>query len=87
MGCRDQTDQRQVQKLITRFQIFWPDSSEFARAYDLLADYHLSSGLGIPDCLIAATALSRDAILLTFNWKHFQAIRGLNVKETYRRSP
>ena len=87
VGCRNQNEQRQVQKFITRFQVFWPDASEFARAYDLLADHRLSSGLGIPDCLIAATALSRNAILLTFNLKHFQVIGGLKVQEPYRRLP
>ncbi len=85
MGSRDQADQRQIQKFITRFQVFWPDAPEFARAYDLLAAYHLSSGVGIPDCLIAATALSRDATLLTFNLKYFQAIRGLSAEEPYSR--
>ena len=48
MGCRDQADQRQVQKFITRFQILWPDASEFARAYDLLAAYRLGFRSGHP---------------------------------------
>jgi len=87
MGCRDQADQRQVQKFVRRFQILWPDASEFAHAYDLLAAYRLGFGVGIPDCLIAATALSRNATLLTFNLKHFQAIRGLDVRQPYLRAP
>ena len=42
--------------------------------------------LGIPDCLIAATALARSARLYTFNLKHFQAIEGLDVHSPYTRS-
>lgn len=87
MGCRNRADQRQVQKFITRFQVLWHDAFEFARAYDLLLSYRLSSALSIPDSLIASSALSRNAILLTFNLKHFQIIRGLDVREPYLRSP
>jgi predicted nucleic acid-binding protein len=86
MGCRDQADQHRVQKFVTQFPILWPDASEFARAYDLMAAHRLASGLGIPDCLIAATTLSRNATLYTFNLKHFQKIRELDVLEPYSRS-
>jgi predicted nucleic acid-binding protein len=86
MGCRNQSDQQQVQKFMTQFAILWPDASEFARAYDLMAAHRLSSGPGIPDCLIAAMALSRNATLYTFNLKHFQKIPELDVREPYVRS-
>ena len=48
MGCRDHKDQRLVQHFITQFQIFWPDASEFARAYaDVLgAELELVDGAG-----------------------------------------
>lgn len=86
MGCRNQAEQRQVQKFMTSFPVLWPDASEFARAYDLMASYRLAFGLGIPDCLIAAAALCRNATLHTFNLKHFQKIHGLQVTEPYSRS-
>jgi len=85
IGCRDQKDQRELQKFMARFQIVWPDASEFARAHELLLNFRLSSGIGIPDCLVAATVLSRNATLLTFNLKHFHAIPGLQVREPYVR--
>jgi predicted nucleic acid-binding protein len=37
VGCRNQSDQRQVEKFMTRFPILWPDACGFARAYDLMA--------------------------------------------------
>ena len=52
IGCRNQVDQRQVQKFLTMFPVVWPDASEFARAYDILAAHRLSGGLGIPDSLL-----------------------------------
>jgi len=85
IGCRDQKDQRELQKFMARFQIVWPDASEFARAHELLLKFRLRSGIGIPDCLVAATVLSRNATLLSFNLKHFHAIPGLQVREPYVR--
>jgi predicted nucleic acid-binding protein len=76
MGCRDREDLKRVQGLLAQFTIVWPEASEFAAAFDLLLAHRLSSGLNIPDCLIAATALMRAASLYTFNLKHFQAVRG-----------
>lgn len=63
----------------------WPEAAEFGRAYELLAAHRLSSGLSIPDYLIAAMALSRSVRLYTFNLKHFQVIAGLDVAAPYLR--
>jgi len=46
---------------------------------------NLVGALNIPDCLIAATALSRNARLYTFNLKHFQVVPGLDVVQPYPR--
>ena len=67
------------------FEVVWPEPSEFAAAFQLLLTHRLSSGLNIPDCLIAATALSRNARLYTFNLKHFQVVPELDVAQPYAR--
>ncbi len=85
MGCRNQTDLQQIQRFLGSFSITWPDASEFAQAYELLATHRLSSGISIPDCLIAAAALSRAARLYTFNMKHFQVVAGLDAQQPYPR--
>jgi predicted nucleic acid-binding protein len=60
-------------------------TAEFEQAYALLARHRLTSGLSIPDYLIAAMALSHSARLYTFNLKHFQVIAGLDAQTPYTR--
>src|SRR6266851_7496109 len=81
IGCRNRAEIEKLQKFLSTFSIVWPDAGEFAQAYELLAEHRLTSGLGIPDCLIAAMSLIRKARLYTFNFKHFQLISGIDVQE------
>ncbi len=85
MGCRDRADLERIQRFLATFEVVWPEASEFAAAYQLLLTHRLSSGLNIPDCLIAAAALTRSARLYTFNFKHFQVVPGLDVANPYSR--
>jgi predicted nucleic acid-binding protein len=85
IGCRNRTELQRLQKFLSTYSIVWPEAAEFARAYELLAEHRLSSGLGIPDCLIGAMALVRAARLYTFNAKHFQVIPGIDAQEPYSR--
>jgi predicted nucleic acid-binding protein len=85
IGCRNRAEIQHLQKFLDTFSIVWPDASEFARAYELLAEHRLTSGLGIPDCLVAAMALVRQARLYTFNSKHFRVIPGVDAQEPYSR--
>jgi hypothetical protein len=86
MGCQNNLDLQRTQKFLKAFEVVWPTADEFARAYALLTEQRLSSGLSIPDCLIAAMALARSARLYTFNRKHFQVVAGLDVVEPYTRA-
>src|SRR6266487_4086446 len=65
MGCRNHVDLQQVQRFLGSFNVTWPEAFGFAQGYSLLASLRLSSGLGIPDCLIAAMSLARGAHLYT----------------------
>jgi len=85
MGCQNKTELERTTRFLHAFDIAWPEASEFAQAYELLAARRLNSGLGIPDCLIAAMALARSARLYTFNLRHFQTIEGLDVQSPYTR--
>jgi hypothetical protein len=85
MGCRDRGDLDRIPRFLATFEVIWPETSEFAAAYQLLLTHRLSSGLNTPDCLIAATALSRNARLYTFNLRHFQVVPGLDVAQPYSR--
>lgn len=86
VGCRNQVDLQQTRKFLNTFNVAWPEASEFAQAYELLASHRLASGISIPDCLIAAMAVSRGARLYTFNLKHFQVVSRLEVQQPYSRS-
>lgn len=86
LGSSNRENLRQIRKFVESCRIIWPEPSEFARAYEILAAHRLTSGIGIPDCLIAATALSRAARLYTFNLKHFQKISGLDAQAPYPRA-
>ncbi len=86
MGCRDRADLARIQRFLATFEIVWPEPNDFSTAYQLLLTHRLSSGLNIPDCLIAAMALTRAARLYTFNLKHFQVVPGLDVQQPYSRS-
>ena len=83
MGCRNQPELDQTRKFLSSFNVIFPDSSEFERSFELLISLRLSAGLGIPDCLIAAMALSRGSRLYTFNLKHFQVVPGLDAQPPY----
>ena len=85
IGCRNRAEIQHLQKFLSTFSIVWPDASEFARAYELLAEHRLTSGMGIPDCLVAAMALVRNARVYTFNSKHFRVIPGVDAQEPYSR--
>ena len=85
MGCRNKAELGQVQDFLGRFSIIWPEPAEFAQAYELLVTHKLDSGLGIPDCLIAATCVQRGARLYSFNLKHFQVVRNLIAENPYSR--
>lgn len=84
-GCRNQGELRQLERFLNRFTIVWTEPAEFAQAYNLFATHWLASKLSIPDCLIAAMALSRGATVYSFNSKHFNVIAGLDVQEPYTR--
>ena len=86
MAAATGLEQQRAQKFLATFPIEWPDASEFERAYELLAAHRLSIGVGIPDCLIAAMALTRSWPLYTFNLKHFQHFTGLDVRAPYQRT-
>lgn len=85
VGCRNRNELQRVQHFLGTFTILWADMQDSALAYDLLAAYRLTSGLSIPDCIIAAMALARSAPFYTFNARHFSMIDGLEVLAPYSR--
>ena len=85
MGCRNAIELAQIKRFLGDYHVVWPDAAVFARAYEILCSLRLSTGLGIPDCLIAALAIDRGARLYTFNLKHFKVVPGLDAQQPYIR--
>lgn len=57
-----------------------PVSGDIARAGALFRrDYARSHGVGLADAVIAATAVSSDAMLMTLNVKHYPMFEGLEA--------
>jgi predicted nucleic acid-binding protein len=76
---------RQALKLIAPLAIVWPTETDCNRALYDFAAYHLSSGLGLIDSLIAAYAVGLSATLCTFNVKHYKVVPGLSLEQPYTR--
>lgn len=74
-----------IDRLTYPLPIVWPNDAESIQAVRNFRLLHLSQGVGLIDTLIAATALSLNAPLCTFNRKHFRHIPGLVIKQPYSR--
>ena len=74
-----------IDRLTSPLPIIWPNDAECLQAVRNFRRLHLSHGLGLVDALIAATALSLNAPLCTFNLKHFRHIPGLVTEQPYTR--
>lgn len=84
--ARDKSELRRSLEFLGPFEIYWPDRAALIRSLELFATFHLSHGTGMIDSLIAASALSLDTELCTFNTKHFKHIPGLRLTCPYDRN-
>lgn len=73
---KDSSKLKEIEKLIETFQFIEANEEIAQKAGFLLRDYRT---LGIADAIVAATALSLNALLATRNIKDFEGIRGLKM--------
>lgn len=85
-GCRNSRETRQLRKALQPFAVFWPTTTDCARAVETYARAHLSHNLGMIDALIAECAIGLTATLCTFDQKHYQAVAGLTTIRPYLKS-
>lgn len=78
-GCPNKANQLQVEAALKQFAFRWPTAMDCQLAYQLLVQYRLSHGIGLIDCLIAATAIGLGQPLATFNLKHYSLIASLQT--------
>ena len=82
-------DLRRLTTFLSSFQIVWPSEADMDRALVSFGSQRLRAGLGLVDCLIAATALGRGDELVTFNRRHYRHVPDLRIFQPYqsRRRP
>ena len=78
-GARNKTEFAIIAKKISTIPILEITSHISELFHQLIFKYSLSHSTGIPDILIAATALYHNYDLYTFNKKHFNFIPGLSL--------
>jgi predicted nucleic acid-binding protein len=82
-GCRTSHDQSTLLKNLADVDVIQVESGDSVDALKWYRTYHLSQGIGILDCFIAATASRLDCTVHTLNTKHFRVVPGLRVKRPY----
>lgn len=66
--------------ILSVFERF-PITPDICQEFEYLMLNYRAKGPSVPDCLIAATALSLNAELYTFNPQHFTFYQGLRLYE------
>jgi predicted nucleic acid-binding protein len=84
-AARNAAEIQRALRQVAHLPVVWPGEADCARALADLAALRLSSGLGLLDALIAATAVGQGATLCTFNAKHYQHVPGLSWQRPYAR--
>lgn len=84
-GCQNAREQRQLEKGLSEYQLYWPTEEDCNRALASFSTHHLSDNIGLLDALIAETAIGVNAELATFNIKHYRFLRGLKSMQPYER--
>jgi predicted nucleic acid-binding protein len=80
-GARNKAEVKKLEKFILLFTLLYPDETLSRKAMELVKQYAKSHSLDIPDSLIAATALTQNCELFTYNRKDFRYIEGLKLVE------
>ena len=84
-GCQNTKEQRQLERALSEYQLFWLSEEDCDRALTTFSSHHLSDNIGLLDALIAETVIGVNAELATFNVKHYRVLRGLRTIQPYAR--
>lgn len=84
-GTRNQQELDAITRELNTYVTLHLESQDSIQAMEWFEQYHLSNGIGILDCLIAATAWRVGKPLCTFNTRHYAVISGLHSLAPYSR--
>ena len=80
VGARDKVDLAAIDRFLSLYPVVPLSDAIGAKAYGLLKTYAKSHGLHVFDSLIAATAMEKEFTLVSLNRKHYQMIKGLQLR-------
>ncbi len=80
-GARDKRELRSIKQSLHQlsFEILPIDENISHRAMIYIEEYGLSSGLDLPDALIAASSIEHNLPLCTANHKHYKVIPNIEL--------
>ena len=78
-GALNKTELVKLEKFVSLFNIIELNENISRQATKLVKNYAKSHALDIPDSLIASTALTLNAKLVTYNAKDFKYIDGIEL--------
>ena len=78
-GFRNDTEEKRAMAFCSLFELIEVGEKITVLAGKFRKQYGKSHGMGMADCIIAATAQYEDATLVTLNKKHFPMLRDVLV--------
>lgn len=78
-GMSNKKEMARMAKNVKQFNVLHLNEKASSKAIELIQTYRLSHGLAIPDCLIAAMALSYELPLFTYNVKDFHFLPNIEL--------
>ena len=84
-GSRNQAELAKGLRFLRGFDIEPFSAEDGVLTRDLIVKYRLSTGLSLPDYMIAAQAITRGLTLYTFNLRHFTSLTELDARAPYPR--
>src|ERR1044072_2585304 len=78
-GVRDGAERAVLDQFVSSFRVIAIDEAIAIRAGLIRRDFGKRNGTGLADAIIAATAESQEAKLVTLNHKHFQMLDNVVV--------
>ena len=85
LGCPNKREMDATRKVLGQYATAHLRERDSVLALELFRTHRLAHGLSIGDALVAAMAVNRSATLISFNVKHFSAVKGLAVQAPYAR--
>ena len=80
-GTRNNKESSQLKKKLKAYHIIHFNETTSKLSIELIEHFRLSHGLLIPDAIIAATAITFNLKLFTYNLKDFKFIPGIRLFE------